>query len=126
MSIGSVAGSAPAAAGLRDQTLATDLPDAALDAIAGRVWGTSTRTITAFGFNVTLSPTGLDQIPVDPPARGATPLFRHLVSLTWRRWFRKATYDGTTLTGYADDGTTPLFAQPLGASGANQSQGPAQ
>ncbi len=72
-----------------------------------------------------LSPSGLDLISTTPPAQGVTVNFRQMVVMTYRRWFRKHVATGTTLTGYADDGTTVLTTQSIPAVASSQAQGSA-
>lgn len=73
-----------------------------------------------------LAPTGLDAIATTPAALGVTPNFRQMIVATWRRWFRLHVASGSTLTGYADDGTTVLTTQPVAPPAAvDQTQGSA-
>jgi hypothetical protein len=71
-----------------------------------------------------LASTGLDAIATTPAGNGVTPNFRQMVVATWRRWFRKHVASGTTLTGYADDGTTAITTQSIPAVTSTQTQGP--
>lgn len=91
-------------------------------------------TLASFPFSVTvgtnndksgysLSPAGLDAIATTPAANGVTPNFPQMVIGTWRRWFRKHVASGSTLTGYADDGTTALTVQSIPAVASDQTQG---
>lgn len=64
-----IKGSAPAV----DQLLADctgPISDDVLGRIGSAVWGTTGRTITAFGFNVSLAPSGLDGVIVEAAANG--------------------------------------------------------
>jgi hypothetical protein len=68
----------------------------------------------------------MDNIDTTPPAFGATPNFRHMIVMNYRRWFKKAVaLPSGTLTLYADDGTTPLAVQAIPAVPATQTQGSA-
>jgi hypothetical protein len=80
-------------------------------------------TVVAAGFN--LAPTGLDLIATTPAASGTIPNFRQMMVANWRRWFRKHVASGSTLTGYADDGTTVLTSQATPTVVTDQTQGAA-
>lgn len=102
---------------------------------AAGVWSHGARTLSAFGFGVTvtantdktgyaLAPDGLDTIPVTAPNGPAT-TFRGMVVQTWRRFFKKSVLDAAQLRTFADDGVTVLTTQPATQVGTVETQGAA-
>lgn len=71
---------------------------------------TVTNVTTKTGYS--LASTGLDSIPATAPGGVAT-TFPQMIVQTWRRLFKKSTLSATTLTTYADDGTTPETEQTV-------------
>ena len=84
--------------------------------LAAAYFDTSTDTVT-------LSATGLDNIPVTSPG-GAATTWDEMVVMTYRRFFGKVGITGTTLTTYEDNGTTPTTTQTMSPSTSTaQTQG---
>lgn len=75
-------------------------------------------------FPASLVATGLDEIDITSPSGVAT-TFREMVVQLWRRFFKKTTLDGATITTYADDGTTVVTEQIVSDDGSTQTQGTA-
>lgn len=71
-----------------------------------------------------LSATGLDAIAVTAPAEVAT-TFPGMVVQTWRRFFRKTVKTATTITTYADDGTTVLTTETISSASGTDTKGAA-
>lgn len=93
--------------------LASPVPGAYAAGTAGYVLGHPVDVATvADKAGYALAPTGLDAIPLTPPA-GVAATFREAIIQTWRRFFSRVHKDagGLTITTYADDGTTPLTTQ---------------
>jgi hypothetical protein len=61
-------------------------------------------TVAEVTGDVTLSSTGLDNIPITQPSGVAT-TFREVVVQTWRRFFKKATLTSSNLKTYNDAGS---------------------
>jgi hypothetical protein len=93
---------------------AAPLPNEYVDAVQA--------TIDKTGYK--LAADGLDAIATSPPNGPAT-TFREMVVQTWRRFFRKATKNATTIQTYADDEQTVLTTQAIGDSDGNETQGSA-
>jgi len=74
------------------------------------------------GGHVSLSATGLDQIPITPPA-GVPATFAHMLVMLYRRFFFKSTLTSAELKTYANDGTTVITTQTIADDGTTQTQG---
>ncbi|WP_435005160.1 hypothetical protein P12x_003054 [Tundrisphaera lichenicola] len=96
--------------------------------VASSVWDpatVATRTLSGFNFAVELAANGMGQLDTTPAAAGEDPTFQQMMVAIWRRWYTKFVAEAGVLTGYADDGTTPLTTQPLTDDGTTQTQGAA-
>ena len=67
---------------------------------------------------------GLESLSTDSPA-GPASTIREMWIQTWRRMFKKAVLTATTLTTYADDGSTPVTTQAVADDGTSQTLGAA-
>jgi hypothetical protein len=96
------------------------------------IWTASSRTLSAFGFNVTvgsntdktgysLSASGLDAIVVTDPGEvdNMTTLSSMIVA-TWRFFYKKTTMTSTQMKAYADDDNTVNATWTLTNDGTNQ------
>lgn len=91
--------------------------------VTAGVWAATTRSLTdKVGF--ALSATGLDAISVADFAGAANTIPKMIVRL-FRRFYGKVAKTATTITTYADDGTTVRTTQAISASGDNENQGAA-
>jgi hypothetical protein len=82
-------------------------------------------TFDASSDGVTLAPDGLDAITNTEPD-GLPDNFREKLLWLYRRFFKKATRTATTITHYADNGTTPLLEQTISDTGGVETQGAAE
>lgn len=73
---------------------------------------------------VVLAATGLDNIAITAPS-GVASTFREMIVQLWRRFFKKATRDETTIKTYADNGVTVLTTQTISVDGDDEEQGAA-
>ena len=73
---------------------------------------------------VALAPTGLDSISTTAPA-GVAANFREMLVQVWRRFFKRAVKDTTTLKTYADNGTSVLTTQAYTSTGGTDDVGAA-
>jgi hypothetical protein len=71
-----------------------------------------------------LAADGLDLISVTAPTAGAT-TFPGMVVQTWRRFFRRVTKTSSTISTFADDGTTVITTQTISDNGTTEVQGAA-
>jgi hypothetical protein len=71
-----------------------------------------------------LASNGLDLISVTAPTGVAT-TFPGMVIQTWRRFFRRATKTSSTISTFADDGTTVVTTQTISDNGTTEVQGAA-
>lgn len=70
-----------------------------------------------------LASDGLDSIATT--VSGVASTFPQMLVQVWRRFFKKADRDATTIQTYADDGTTVLTEQTISDSGGVETQGAA-
>lgn len=109
-------GTAVWSAGSRTLTADTNINYPSAAAIRTEIDANSTKT----GYK--LASDGLDAISTTAPL-GVASDFREMLVQVWRRFFAKSTLTSSTLTTYADDGTTPLTEQTVSDDGTTQTQG---
>lgn len=83
--------------------------------------GTAERTLAA----VQLADDGFDNIATTAPT-GVASDFREMIVQVWRRFFAKTILTTTSLTTYADDGSTVLTTQSVGETSTSQTMGAAE
>jgi hypothetical protein len=99
------------------------------------IWTATTRTLSAFGFNVTvgsntdktgysLAATGMDAIAVtDPGAITNMTTLPKLIVALWRYFYKKTTATSTQLKTYNDDNATVNTTMALSNDGTTQTKG---
>jgi hypothetical protein len=91
-------------------------------AVDANVISVSGTAVSGGAVPATLVATGLDSISTTAPT-GVASNYREMMVAVWRRFYKKATKSATTLTTYADDGTTPITQQTVSDSSGTQTQG---
>jgi hypothetical protein len=101
-----------------------DTVDTVVDAILADTGTDGVVVAAASKTGYALASTGLDSINTTAPS-GVASNFREMIVQTWRRFFKKSALTSTTLTTYADDGTTPITTQTASDDGSVQTLGAA-
>jgi hypothetical protein len=71
-----------------------------------------------------LSSDGLDSVSMTAPT-GLASNYREAMVQLWRRFFKRTTKTATTITTFADNGSTVITTQTISDSAGTQVQGPA-